>query len=131
MTPLSGHCLCGAICFELQGPSNWVGHCHCESCRRATASPITTFIGHPDGQWRWSGEGTPVTYQSAPGVTRSFCGTCGSPITYATASIPGETHFYAALLEDPNAVTPTVHWHYDEHLDWPHIVDELTKRPQG
>lgn len=126
MTLLQGHCLCGAVGFALDGPSNWVGHCHCESCRRATASAVTTFVGHPDGHWRWTGE-TPANFASAPGVVREFCATCGSPVSYRTDKIPGERHFYAALLDNPGDITPTEHWHYDEHLPWPHIVDNLTK----
>lgn len=127
MTALRGRCLCGAVRFELSGPPNWVGHCHCDSCRRATGAPVATFIGHPDGHWRWTGQ-APARYLSSPGVTREFCPVCGSAVTYRSAQIPGETHFYAALLEDPSAVTPTVHWHYDEHLPWPHITDDLDKR---
>ena len=40
-----GHCLCGQVTFEFTGSPLWCGHCHCESCRRATASPFTTWIG--------------------------------------------------------------------------------------
>lgn len=130
MTTVQGKCLCGAVTFELSGPHNWVGHCHCDSCRRAAGSPVTTFIGHPNGQWQWTGT-SPKTYFSSPGVTRRFCGTCGSPVACAAEDIPGETHFHAALLTDPGAVTPTVHWHYDEHLPWPAIVDDLAKRYPG
>lgn len=127
MDEVTGHCLCGNVRFQLRGPHNWVGHCHCDSCRRATASPLTTFIGHPDGHWEWLGA-APSVFASSEGVERLFCSTCGSPIAYRSAGIPGETHFYAALLTDPAAVTPTVHWHYDEHLPWPKITDDLKKR---
>ena len=26
---LSGHCYCGAVKFEIEGESEWIGHCHC------------------------------------------------------------------------------------------------------
>ncbi len=117
MDRVTGHCLCGASVFELTGPHNWVGHCHCESCRRATASPVTTFIGHPDGAWRWlSGEPTP--FRSSAGITRGFCGTCGSPLFFASERIPGETHFYAALLDNPETVTPDEVSFAEEALTW-------------
>jgi len=126
LTDLSGHCLCKACTFSLSGSHNWVGHCHCDSCRRATASPITTFIGHPDGAWTLTG---PVTrYRSSANVTRAFCSTCGSPLFYQSSEIPGETHFYAALLDDPFVAVPTVHWHFDEALPWLHISDTLDKK---
>lgn len=68
---LKGHCLCGACTFELVGPHNWVGHCHCESCRRAVSSPFTTWIGHENGAWTFGGA-KPVSYVSSPGNTRGF-----------------------------------------------------------
>ena len=41
----SGHCLCGSVCFEIRGKPVWVGHCHCQSCRRNTGSAVATFVG--------------------------------------------------------------------------------------
>jgi len=126
VTKVTGHCLCGGCRFTLEGPHNWVGHCHCDSCRRATASPITTFIGHPDGHWQFS-LGTPAIFPSSPKVERGFCRDCGSPLFYRSQEVPGETHFYAALLDDPTLVEPTVHWHFDEALAWLHLSDQLRK----
>lgn len=126
MTCINGHCLCGSVAFSLTGPHNWVGHCHCDSCRRATSSPITTFIGHPNGHWQI--DGAVQEHQSSPGVARGFCPKCGSPIFYKSDKLPEETHFYAALLDDPTQVKPTVHWHYDEVLPWLHISDTAEKK---
>lgn len=117
MRTLTGHCLCRACRFELVDAHNWVGHCHCESCRRATASPVTTFVGHPDEGWRWLSERL-CEYDSSPGRTRAFCKVCGSPLYYRSEAYPGETHFYAALLDDPEAVTPDKTYHADEALSW-------------
>ncbi|PJI84537.1 hypothetical protein BC777_3598 [Yoonia maricola] len=119
-----GNCLCGACRFELEGPHNWVGHCHCESCRKATASPMTTWIGHPNGAWRFVGT-TPASYESSPGTTRGFCPTCGSPMFFRTTRFPDEVHFYAALLAEPDKVVPMAHYHADEKLSWLHLADRL------
>lgn len=121
---LTGHCLCGAVTFELRGPHAWVGHCHCESCRRATASPFTTWIGQSDGAWEFTGA-EPVSYQSSPGNTRGFCGTCGAPAYFKSDRFPGEMHFYAALLDNGAPVVPTIHFHNDERLPWVHLSDGL------
>lgn len=69
----------------------------------------------------------PKTYGSAPGNRRGFCATCGTPMFYASEGQPGETHFYAALLEDPAAVLPTEHFHADEQLSWLHLGDDLPR----
>lgn len=121
--PLSGHCLCGATRFEISPPFNFTGHCHCESCRRQTASPFTTFVGVPDGQWRWLGE-TPSHFSSTPGVKRFFCPGCGAPAAFQADWYPGEVHFYVALLDDPEAVTPANVFHRGEEISW--VADART-----
>ena len=124
--PKSGRCLCGACTLVLAGPHNWVGHCHCDSCRRATASPVTSFIGHPNGHWTMDG---PIgRYASSDGVERGFCQGCGSPLYYRSKRYPDEVHFYATLLDDPAAVSPTVQFHAGETLPW---AGALTTLPHG
>ncbi|MEO0914692.1 MAG: GFA family protein [Pseudomonadota bacterium] len=122
-----GHCLCGATRFAYSGPETWRGHCHCESCRRQTASPFTTFMGVPNGAWRWEGE-APQVYASSPGVKRYFCGTCGAPMAYASERFPDEIHFYASLLDEPADFTPQAHFHHSERLPWVHLADDLPKK---
>ena len=119
-----GHCLCGATTFELTGPSNWVGHCHCESCRRATAAAFATWIGHPNGAWALTGQ-APKTFQSSDHVTRGFCETCGTPIFYDSTAYPDETHFYAALLTDPDCINPTDIYFAEEKVAWVDIPKHL------
>lgn len=123
----TGHCLCGGVSFAYDGPENWRAHCHCDSCRRQTASPFTTFMGVPDGAWRWTGA-EPKVYQSSPGVRRMFCGTCGAPVAYAADRYPGEIHFYAALLDDRAGFVPQGHVHWDERVDWVELADHLPRK---
>ncbi len=122
-----GHCLCGAVRFAWSDPANWVLHCHCESCRRATASPMTTFVSVPDPQITWSGR-APATFASSPGVTRGFCATCGSPVFFRYEGKPDETHLYVALLEDPDRVVPEGHDFLEERIGWMHPVPETKAR---
>ena len=39
----------------------------------------------------------------------------------------GDMHVYAAALEDPGAVKPGFHVHYDKRLPWLTIDDDLPK----
>ncbi len=68
--PFTGRCLCGATRYRCTAAPLWQAHCHCESCRRATASPFTSFFGIANTAWEWTGA-APATYQSspAPGAT--------------------------------------------------------------
>ncbi len=123
-----GKCLCGETTFEYTGPENWCGHCHCESCRRNTSSPFTTFIGVPREVCRFTGK-TPATYHSSPGVSRLFCSHCGSPIAYDSDRYPSEIHFYVACMENPDPYVPQLHVHCNEQLPWIKIADDLPRYP--
>lgn len=125
-----GHCLCGAVSFVYEGPENWRGHCHCQSCRLNTASAFTTFFGVPTKAFRYSGK-APKVYRSSPGVRRSFCDTCGTPIAYESDAFPDEIHFYAAALEDSSDFHPDFHVHHAEKVSWVELGDSLPKYPQG
>ncbi len=122
----TGHCLCGAPAFEYRGAVLFAGHCHCDSCRRQTASPFTTFVGVRNGAWAWTGA-APSVFESSPGQKRYFCTTCGAPVAYTSARWPDEIHFYAALLKDPQTFKPTEHYHWEERLHWAAPRDDLPK----
>ncbi len=126
-TPRTGRCLCGQTSFAYEGPENWRAHCHCESCRRPTASPFTTFLGVPNGAWRWTGD-TPQIYASSPGVRRHFCGTCGAPVAYEADRFPNEIHFYASLLDGHEDFAPERHVFWSERVPWVEPADALPKR---
>lgn len=126
MTITRGRCLCGSVTYEYSGPENWRGHCHCESCRRNTSSPFTTFFGVPNEAYRFTGE-KPSVYESSPGVRRLFCGRCGSPMAYDSDRFPDEIHFYAATLEDSSDFKPGFHVHCAEQVPWVELADDLPK----
>ena len=126
MTITKGHCLCGAVTYEFEGEAKWCGHCHCESCRRTTASPFTTFVGVPKEAVRFTGADLKI-FESSPGVERSFCDHCGTPICYEGERWPDEVHFYAATLEHPERVHPRFHVNCDEQLPWVHLDDGLPR----
>ena len=116
-TRLTGHCYCGAVRFEISGESNWIGHCHCESCRRASGSVMTTFAGfHPD-QVVFTGA-MPNRYTTDDGVTRSFCGQCGSPVAYEKEDRSHSIHLHLGLFDDLEALKPSDHSFRNEKASW-------------
>jgi len=128
----TGHCLCGAVRFTARGEPKWVAHCHCESCRRATSAGFATYVGYRADAVAWTGE-APRQYHSSPGVTRSFCGNCGSPMSFAGDRWPGEIHLFAASFDAPGALKPDAHVYVEEQLPWVRLDDGLPrieKNPQ-
>jgi hypothetical protein len=117
-----GGCQCGAVRFSAEGPPKFVCNCHCADCRRATGAPFSTFVGFLDDQIAWSGE-TRAFRESSPGVTRSFCSTCGSPLSYQGAKWAGETHLYIGNFDNPGDLTPTSDVFVEEALPWAPIRD--------
>lgn len=124
---MRGHCLCGAVSFDVDPPIRSCVTCHCESCRRQCSAPMTTYIGVADGQWRWTGE-APKIFNSSPGVERSFCPNCGSPISFRSKKMSDVMHFFAATMEQPESLAPTLHVAIEEKLPWLTLADGLPTR---
>lgn len=123
--PTTGGCFCGRIRFETTAEPLWVEHCHCHSCRRSTGAPVATFVGFTRDAVGMTGE--PASYHSSPGVTRSFCSDCGTPLSYESEHHPGEIHLYISVLDAPDAFLPTRHVFHDEHISWLELHDDLPR----
>ncbi len=120
----SGGCLCGAVRYSFDEPIYGCVNCHCDSCRKNCASPMTTFVGVHDGHWRWTGEPASI-FSSSPGVKRHFCARCGSPVAFISEKLTNKMHFYLAQLDDPEAFTPEGHSFKSSKLTWLHLADDL------
>ena len=123
-TTMSGHCYCGAVKFEVSGKSEWIGHCHCESCRRQTGSVMTTFAGFDEDQVIFTGA-MPNRYSTDDGVTRSFCGQCGSPVAYQSVGQAGKIHLQLGLFDDLEPLAPQDHSFLNEKVSWLHADEHL------
>ena len=121
-----GRCLCGSVRYEFDGGPVMTAYCHCDSCRRHSSSPVAAFVLVRGDSVRFTGE-APRIYESSPGVQRSFCGTCGSPISYWTDRRPDIVDLYAGTLEDMSALPPTLHVHTREQLPWFEVIDGLPR----
>ena len=121
--PTKGRCLCGDIRYEYRGTPIETLHCHCESCRRHASSPFSTFVVVDKGSFKYT-QGSPVAYASSPGVERTHCGRCGSPIAYENKQ---EFALYACTLDDPTALTPEFHCFTAEQVPWLEITDDLPR----
>ncbi len=126
----TGGCMCGAVRYEVSGEPVWVGHCHCESCRRHTGAPVVTFVCFKKDQVAFT-KGERQIYNSSPGVGRVFCGQCGTPLTWEGKSNLPERgmilEFHISTLDDPNAFIPTTRLFYKERIAWFDVADDLPR----
>ena len=123
----TGGCFCGAIKFEAHGDPLWICHCHCNSCRRNTGAPVTTFVGLLKEQFTWL-SGTPKVYSSSPGVRRSFCADCGTPLCYEADRCDDQIHMYVSVMDRPDDFVPTKHVFVGEKISWLELDDGLPRK---
>ena len=114
---LKGHCLCRGVRYTLSGEPQWCAHCHCGDCRRHTGSVVATFVGVETDQFTLTA-GVLGRYESSPGVFRSFCANCGTPMAYERDELPGEIHLYLGTFEHPENIRPTLEVFCRERLPW-------------
>ena len=55
-------------------------------CRKATGVPCTGFVEFPKQDLEWKGD-RPAVFMSSSGVSRRFCGKCGSSPTFEAEGI--------------------------------------------
>jgi hypothetical protein len=121
---IAGGCLCGAVRYAVTGPPVNSGICHCRTCRKAASAPSLPYVGFPVGAFRFT-RGEPVAFNSSAPVTRSFCGRCGSPLTYRHADHPESLDVMTCSLDDPEAFAPTRHVWMSDKLTWDIVADGL------
>lgn len=121
--PVRGHCLCGAISYEVSAEPSWSCHCHCSDCRRNTGGAVATFVGFLRQDFSLT-SGDFAVYESSPGVRRSFCSRCGTPMAYEAGRYPGEIHLYLGTLEHPESYPAQAQVFCREQLPWFRIDGE-------
>ena len=78
--PITGHCLCGGIRFEIDQPLENAGYCHCTRCQRRTGTAASPQARIPRGALRIvEGERLLTAYDPGDGgFHKLFCSACGS-----------------------------------------------------
>ena len=125
---ITGSCLCGAVAFEAELPSRFVGHCHCTMCQRAHGAGYVTWIGvREDGFRITAGAGDVVDFRSSEHVTRSFCRRCGSTMFCNPDRDENVIDIAMANLHGDIDRKVKAHVFYDCRAGWLTINDDLRK----
>ncbi|MEF2070188.1 GFA family protein [Consotaella aegiceratis] len=104
---LEGGCFCGAVRYRIDGEVLESAICHCHSCRKTASAPNLPFVTVDQTAFSVV-RGEPREYRSSPPVTRTFCGTCGSPLAYRHDSEPKTLDVTVVSLDEPEATPPTL-----------------------
>jgi hypothetical protein len=130
MPTIEGGCLCGQVRYCLRGAPLSSGTCQCRTCRKASAAAIVPWIRVDAERFAFTA-GRPVEFESSPEVTRTFCGRCGTPLTYRTASYAGTIDVTTCSLDDPEAFPPLGHVWTSHRLSWVRLGDGLPCFEEG
>jgi hypothetical protein len=123
-----GRCYCGRVEYEADLPSLWVGHCHCENCRRAHGAGFVTYAGFSATGVRFTaGEAELTDFHTETQAVRRFCRYCGSTISFQAPRWEGEVHLVVANLLDPLDKLPGGHAYSDRAPDWCPVTDALKR----
>lgn len=123
-TELTGACYCGAVKYTITGNFSSQCFCHCRSCRLASGAPFVAW-GTIDQSRFGITHGSLKEITTSSGVTRGFCGRCGTGLTYLHANRPGELDISLATMDEPGLVRPAYHIWVADKLPWISIDDGL------
>jgi hypothetical protein len=111
-TPVTGHCLCGAVSYEIDAEPMMAIMCHCEDCQRGSGASYSVNAVFPLAalkvdesklkSFETIGEDTQMKRQ------RMFCPECGSPVITKLAEMPEMVVIKAGTLDDSSWYEPTM-----------------------
>ena len=130
-----GGCYCGAVRYEISGPPEWSGHCHCRSCQLALGGAFVTWAKVASEDFRVT-KGEIKVCEKTSGVKRGFCGECGTTLTYEASQAiegqdwEGDAWFSATTLDNPAIISPKTHVYVSHQQPWIKLADDLPTFPE-
>ncbi|MDA1193064.1 MAG: GFA family protein [Candidatus Poribacteria bacterium] len=121
MDEILGGCFCGNVRYRATPPLRFRALCHCETCRKASGAPYVTWITVKVENFEHVGE-QPLKYrydrEDGKWAERSFCGKCGTQLTYQAQRRATDVDITVGSLDDPNRYPPNREVYPDEKLSW-------------
>jgi hypothetical protein len=124
-----GSCLCGEVRYEIHGELGPAFYCHCSRCRKASGSAFASnAVVNAQAFVVVAGAQALRSYVAASGLSRQFCGQCGSPILSQRQGVP-VVRVRMGTLDSPVDQGPQAHIYTDSKAPWYDILDERIQHP--
>ena len=123
-----GGCLCGSVRYRVTGDTTARSLCHCRSCRLASGAPSVAWAVFRATDFAFV-KGQPARFESSPGVVRTFCSQCGTPLTYQSESRPQAIDVTTVTLDDADSFAPTKEIWLAERLSWERANEAIQQYP--
>jgi hypothetical protein len=105
--PLTGHCLCGDVRFEISEPLVSAVYCHCTRCQRRTGTAAAASARVPPGSLRiLAGEHLVRCYQPENGFAKCFCSHCGSALWSQSPTDPDNRMVRLGTIDGDPGIAP-------------------------
>lgn len=121
---MEGGCHCGAIRFKAEKETFWVGACYCIDCRKISGAPYMVWAMYDTDSIKMI-KGEPKIYPSSENVNRSFCGMCGSSLSYQYKDKPEKIGLPIGIFDDAENFKLKKHIWVSQKLPWILIHDDL------
>ncbi|NIP19234.1 MAG: GFA family protein [Xanthomonadales bacterium] len=120
-----GGCGCGRVRYRVDGEILEMSHCHCGMCRRLHGAAFGTYAGVRSTDFVWeNGCASVRTFGSSPGVTRTFCGECGSTLQALYRQSPDMVYLTMGTVDgNPDHPEP-FHIFVGSAAPWHDIMDD-------
>jgi hypothetical protein len=86
-----------------------------------------TWVGTDGDKFELLGDTSTLRiHHSTPEATRSFCGTCGTPLFFESPRWPGELHVTLGSVDPALAehLHPEAHAYWASHVSWIGPIDD-------
>lgn len=123
-----GGCLCGSIRYRVTGQPVALTLCHCRSCRLACGAPSVAWTILRTEDFTYLSE-KPIGFRSSPSVVRTFCGACGTSLTYQRESWPDTIDVMTATLDTPDEFPPAKEIWVEQKLAWEPLNENIPHFP--
>jgi hypothetical protein len=124
MSAITGGCLCGAVRYRSTGSGTLPTLCHCATCRKASGAHAVGWINFAKTEFQFTSK-PPTQFRSSSRVIRSFCPTCGTPLTYWHEGSPEHIDVTIGSLDAPDAIAPADHTWMSDAVAWDRPADGL------
>ena len=117
METVTGGCYCAAIKYEISAEPDQSLVCHCPDCRRVVGAQSVAYIFLKKSDYRVV-SGQPKEFASSTGVIRTFCGDCGTTLSWEGEKQPGRIDVTIGSLDKPEQFPPSKAVYRRHRLSW-------------
>lgn len=124
--PLTGHCLCGGVRFEISAPLTGSRYCHCGRCQRRTGTGFSVGGQTAPGSFRVV-SGAELVRAFDPGDggwLKAFCSSCGGHLYSQHAEDASQVSVRLGVLDEDPGVRPSAHQFAAYAPPWSPVPDD-------